>query len=89
MEIDEGYWFIKDLNSSNGVKVNGKRIVPGMKKRVDPNDKLTIAKHEYEMSYEPHKLGAVGTPPQDEQMEHVFGQTLLQRAGLDRKRKDG
>lgn len=87
MEIDEGYWFLKDLNSSNGCKVNGKRIMPGLKKRVDPNDKISFAKHEYVMEYEPHKLGAVGTPPQDEQMEQVFGQTLLQRAGLDRRTK--
>ncbi|MEC7716621.1 MAG: FHA domain-containing protein [Planctomycetota bacterium] len=87
LEIDEGYWFIKDLNSSNGIKVNGRRIMPGTRKRLDPGDKVTFAKHEFEMAYEPHKLGAVGTPPQDEQLDQVFGQTLLQRAGLDKNRK--
>ena len=87
LEIDDGYWFIKDLNSSNGIKVNGRRIMPGTRKRLDPGDKVTFAKHEFEMAYEPHKLGAVGTPPQDEQLDQVFGQTLLQRAGLDKNRK--
>ncbi|HAN96402.1 MAG TPA: adenylate cyclase [Planctomycetaceae bacterium] len=85
LEIEEGYWFVKDLNSSNGVKVNNKRIMPGLRKRVDPHDTLQIAKHAYELRYDPHKLGAVGAPPSDEQADHVFGQSLLQRAGLEKK----
>lgn len=87
LEIEEGYWFVKDLGSSNGVKVNGKRIAPQLRKRVDPGDTLHLAKHGYELKYEPHKLGAVGTPPQDEQADLTFGQSLLQRAGLDKRRK--
>lgn len=86
LEIEEGYWFVKDLNSSNGCKVNGKRIMPNLRKRLDPNDVLQIAKHQYEVRYEPHKLGAIGTPPQDEQVEQIFGQSLMQRAGLDKRR---
>lgn len=84
MEIEEGYWFIRDLNSRNGVKVEGKRITAGLRKRLDPGMKVTIAKHEYEISYEPTELGAYGTPPQDEQLDNFFGTGLLDRAGLKR-----
>lgn len=87
MEIEEGYWFIKDLKSRNGIKVNGKRIVQGLRKRLDPGDQLSIAKHIFEVKYEPHLLGAFGAPPQDEEMDSLFSQGLLQRAGLDRKKE--
>ena len=88
MEIDEGYWFIKDLRSRNGIKVDGKRILQGLKKRVDPGVVLSIAKHKFEVQYDPTDLGAYGTPPQDEQLDNLFSQSLLERAGL-RHRKDG
>ncbi len=87
LEIDEGYWFIKDLRSRNGVKVDGKRILQGLKKRVDPGVILSLAKHEFEVMYDPSELGADGTPPQDEQLDNLFGQSLLDRAGLQSRAK--
>ncbi len=33
MTLEQGYWFIKDLGSINGTKVNGYRIT---RKRLDP-----------------------------------------------------
>lgn len=50
--VVEGYWFIKDLGSSNGTKVNGSRI---SEQRVAPGDKISIAKHVFEIAYEPLK----------------------------------
>ena len=85
MEIEEGYWFIRDLRSRNGVKIEGKRVMAGVRRRLDPNRVVTIAKHEFVISYEPTELGAYGTPPQDEQLDNFFGQGLLDRAGLKRK----
>ncbi len=82
MEIQEGYWFIKDLRSRNGLKVDGKKLLQGTKKRLDPGAKLSIAKHNYEVEYDPTELGAYGTPPQDEQLENLFSKSLLDRAGL-------
>ena len=32
-----GYWYVKDLKSRNGVKVNGSRVT---EKRLDPGDEL-------------------------------------------------
>jgi adenylate cyclase len=77
-----GYWFVKDLNSKNGTKVNGLRVAD---KRLSPGDVLGIAKHKYEVIYSPIDLGAVGPPPADDLPEGVLSQSLLERAGLERK----
>jgi pSer/pThr/pTyr-binding forkhead associated (FHA) protein len=37
----DGYWIIKDLNSTNGIKVNGLRVP---RKLLHPEDTITIAK---------------------------------------------
>jgi adenylate cyclase len=85
LEIDEGYWFIRDLRSRNGIKVDGKRVSQGVRKRLDPDVKVTIAKHEFELQYDPMELGAYGTPPQDEVVDDFFRESLLDRAGLSRR----
>jgi len=92
LEIEEGYWFVRDLRSRNGIKVNGKRIMLGSRRRLDPNAELTVAKHKFEVRYNPTELGAYGTPPQDEQLDDLFKDSLLDRAGLkrsDAKKKKG
>ena len=87
MDLQEGYWFIRDLNSRNGVKVNGKRIALNLRKRIDPGEMISIAKHQYEVDYDPHELGAFGTPPQDEQVGNIMKTSLLEGAGLQKRRK--
>lgn len=86
MTLEEGYWFIKDLNSSNGVKVNGVRLTPDFRKRVDPSDEVSIAKNVYTLEYEPTSLGAMGPPPPDETGASIMGRSLLDRAGLNYNR---
>lgn len=57
----DGWWIVKDLNSSNGTRINGKRIDQG---RLVPGDIIGLGKHELEIQYSPTELGAVGfTPP--------------------------
>ena len=81
--LEQGYWFVKDLGSRNGTKVNGKRVA---RKRVDPGDTVAFAKHMYELHYQPSDLGASGPPPPDEEtMSEIMGRSLLDRAGLDRR----
>lgn len=75
-----GYWYVKDLKSKNGVKVNGSRV---SEKRLDPGDELSIAKHRYDVRYSPYDLGAVGPPPVDEEATDMMKQSLLERAGLE------
>jgi len=77
-----GYWYVRDLGSSNGTKVNGSRV---QEKLVAPGDSITFAKHEFEMSYSPVDNGAIGPPPAEKSGNEIFGQSLLDRAGLSQR----
>ncbi len=77
--INGGYWYIRDMQSRNGVKVNGIRV---QEKRIDPGDSLSVAKHRYELQYSPADLGAVGPPPADDLPAEIMTESLLSRAGL-------
>ena len=83
LELDHGYWFVNDLNSRNGTKVNGLRVTA--RRRVDPGDRLAIAKHNYEVRYSPADLGAEGPPPDVAALEDVLAQSLMKGAGLERR----
>lgn len=78
--VNGGYWYVRDLQSRNGVKVNGMRV---QEKRLGPGDTLSVAKHNYELQYSPtDDLGAVGPPPADDLPAEVMNESLLSRAGL-------
>jgi adenylate cyclase len=79
LDVEGGYWYVQDLQSRNGVKVNGVHV---NHKRLDPGDILSVAKHKYEVRYSPVDLGAVGPPPLDSPEEEIFSKSLLERAGL-------
>lgn len=80
--VQSGYWYVKDQNSRNGIKINGVRVD---EKRVDPGDILSVAKHQYEVTYSPVDLGAVGPPPAEASPADIMSQSLLDRAGLNRR----
>lgn len=83
MTLEQGYWFLKDLGSRNGTKVDGVRI---SRKRLDPGAEISFAKHTYVMEYNPEDLGAFGPPPpDDDQIEEVLRRGLMDRAGLQRR----
>ncbi len=86
LNVNMGYWHVRDLQSRNGVKVNGVRVTD---KRIDPGDILSIAKHKYEMHYSPVELGAVGPPPAEMPDAEMFKKSLLERAGLEQRRVGG
>ncbi|MFO0912142.1 MAG: FHA domain-containing protein [Pirellulales bacterium] len=88
LQVRDGYWYVEDLNSRNGVKVNGRRVT---KKRIDPGDELSVAKHYYKFYYVPGDLGAVGPPPPEsfEDIESmIMSKSLLERAGLERRKDE-
>ena len=83
MFVEQGYWFVKDLNSRNGTKVDNHRI---SRKRLDPGSVISIAKHEYVIEYDPQDLGAMGPPPaDDDHIDAMLRSSLMERAGLERK----
>ncbi len=81
--LEDGYWVVEDAGSRNGTRVNNVRID---RRRLLPGDVLALASHRYEVRYSPSRNGACGPPPPDGEEEDVFGQTLLERAGLQRRR---
>lgn len=73
MAFVNGYWRLRDLHSSNGVKVNGVRID---EKFVQPGDAIAFAKHKFEIEYTPDPNAA----PIEE--ADPFAMSLLEKAGL-------
>lgn len=81
LELTNGFWFIRDLNSRNGIKVNGERCDSHW---LQPGDEVSIAKHVFRISYQP---AADAPPPQEEEDPMSIG--LLEKAGLMRQRPRG
>jgi predicted component of type VI protein secretion system len=80
LSIDNGYLYVRDMQSRNGIKVNDVRV---QERRLDPGDILAVAKHRYRVEYDPADLGAVGPPPPDNMSQEIMRESLLSRAGLE------
>ncbi len=82
LQFRNGYWYIRDMNSTNGVKVQGVRV---QEKLLHPRDEITIGKRKYVIEYElPADRRAL-----DEVMEEdIMSQSLLEKAGLERPKPD-
>lgn len=79
----DGYWSIRDLNSANGIKVNGSRV---NQRPLKSGDELAIAKRKYTIQYSTtaeaqRKLEEMLTEEDD-----IFGKSLLEKAGLSNPR---
>jgi adenylate cyclase len=80
--LSAGYWYVIDLNSSNGVKVNDVRTKD---RRLDSGDVLLVAKHAFTIKYDPAKNGATGEkPPLMFQEAEIMTQSLLEKIGLQK-----
>lgn len=74
-----GLWYVRDLGSANGTKVNGERVV---KKLLRPGDQIGISGHKFTIEY---KLSADAKGAMEEQLseeDNVFGTSLMEKAGL-------
>jgi adenylate cyclase len=76
LEFRAGHWHIRDLNSSNGIKVNGERTPEAT---LNPGDEISIAKHSFRIEYE-IDLSAADQAPRS---ENRFGRSLMEMAGLE------
>jgi len=65
LSFREGYWYVRDCNSTNGIKVNGTRV---LEKLLYPKDRVTIGKRDYVINYDlpadhrVHTIIALGQP---------------------------
>lgn len=75
LELRDGYWHIRDLNSSNGIKVNGERCDL---KVLTPGDEVCIGKHH--LFIIDYNLAADAPAPQE---EGTFSRSLMEKAGLE------
>jgi adenylate cyclase len=84
LTFQDGYWLVRDLNSKNGVKVNGVKI---KQKVLSGGDKISIANRDFTIEY----TTRAGQHTLDEILddeENVMGQSLLERAGLVRPQRE-
>lgn len=68
---EDGYWHVEDLSSSNGIRINGRRVD---KRHLAPGDDLAVAGHRFTIDYT-----AEGEPPVDPELT---SKSLLEKAGL-------
>src|SRR5262245_26370874 len=75
LSLRNGVWHLRDLGSTNGVKVNGDRT---LRRPLRPGDEIGIANHKYTIQYQ---LPA-GRTFEDvfAEEEDVFGQSLMEKA---------
>lgn len=76
-ELKGGYWHVRDLGSTNGIKVNGLRVDS---KVLMPGDEVMIAKHAFNINYDVEPDSVV--PEED----NPFALSLMEKAGLEVKR---
>jgi adenylate cyclase len=82
LSFRNGVWHLRDMGSTNGVKVNGERT---LRRPLRPGDEVAVANHKYTIQYQL----AAGTALEDvfSEEEDVFSQSLLEKAGLEKAKK--
>ena len=75
LELQEGFWHVRDLGSTNGVKVNGERT---LRSPLFPGDELEVAKSRFRIEY---FVDADATAPEP---EDPLAMSLMEKAGLER-----
>lgn len=74
LELVEGYWFVRDLGSRNGTRIDGEKVTEGW---VLPNGRLTIGDQRFSLEYVatgPRPIGAIKVRTD---------RSLLEQAGID------
>ena len=84
LSYKNGYWVIRDLNSKNGMKVNGDKVELGGKKALFPGDTITIAKRQYTIQYVlADRMSRMEEMMLEEEEDDIMGIPLLEKAGLE------
>jgi adenylate cyclase len=85
LRFRKGFWWIRDLGSTNGIKVNGIRV---LEKLLHPSDTITIAKRSYTIDYAPPLGKRALEEILEDQEDDIMSQGLLEKAGLVRPPRD-
>jgi adenylate cyclase len=83
LAFKNGFWVIRDLNSTNGLKVNGEVVPRGGKKILAPEDTIRIGRRDYKIHYEPADRLSRIEELMEEEEEDIMGVSLLEKAGLE------
>ena len=83
LAFEEGVWVIRDLNSTNGIKVNGEHV---KQKMLRPGDTITIGKRQFTITYS-LDMSRQALTEFLEESEDLLGIPLLEKAGLVRSPK--
>jgi pSer/pThr/pTyr-binding forkhead associated (FHA) protein len=84
LSLKNGVWYIRDMQSTNGIKVNGERT---LRRPLRPGDQIGIANHKYTIQYQLPPGSTLEDVFAEE--EDVFGQSLMEKAGLEKPKKLG
>jgi adenylate cyclase len=84
LTYQDGYWYIRDLGSTNGIRVNGEKVG---KKPLSTEDEISIATRRYIIRYTPAGQATMNELMEDE-TEDVMNLPLLEKAGLIRPKED-
>jgi len=85
LEFQHGYWCVRDLASANGTKVKGARIAANLWKPLQPGEEIKFASHAFTIEY-----AILNRKAFDEAVDNgddVFGQSLLEKAGIEKPKK--
>jgi pSer/pThr/pTyr-binding forkhead associated (FHA) protein len=85
LTFKDGCWTIKDLGSTNGIKVNGDRVP---QKLLNPGDTITIAKRSFTIEYTQNISKQALDEIMEDETAGIMDVPLLQKAGLEKPEKD-
>jgi adenylate cyclase len=80
LNFRDGYWSIRDCNSTNGVKVNGVRV---QNRPLKPGDEISISRRRFTIQYSLTPEAQQTLEALLAEDEDMFSKSLLERAGLE------
>jgi pSer/pThr/pTyr-binding forkhead associated (FHA) protein len=79
LQFKDGVWSIRDMGSTNGIKVNGSRV---QKKVLHPGDTITIGKRNFTIEYSLTIGKQALAEMLEDEADNLTEMSLLQKAGL-------
>ncbi len=84
LNFKNGYWVIRDLDSKNGLRVNGEKVDSRGKKALFPGDTITVAKRQYTIQYVlADRMSRLEEMMMEEEEVDIMSVPLLEKAGLE------